>query len=222
VILSGVESRGIVVDGGTEETGKELAVKWEDGEVESFDVWGDRVAGAMVMTSLLDESDPDPFLTVPEVAMVCESCARAMRRLGFSTIRLSKVNTDRECMARYQTKSGKFKGGKGERFDNCVKAFTECSDARSPEGLCAAIARGSGKIGTQDASDAGRFEEGVASVCRGLASEVLSYGESVDRAKFAVVLALSGAEVEVSCDCEDLAEQAVTSAVRDREEQQSA
>lgn len=58
----------------------------------------------------------------------------------------AKVETDRECMKRYQTADGDFKGGKGDAFDNCVKAFQRCSNAKNPEGLCAHIGRETGKI----------------------------------------------------------------------------
>lgn len=61
-------------------------------------------------------------------------------------LRKAKVKKDEECMKKYQTNKGDFKGGKGEAFDNCVKAFKECSDAKNPEGMCAYIGRQHGKI----------------------------------------------------------------------------
>jgi hypothetical protein len=51
------------------------------------------------------------------------------------------------CMNKYKDPDGTFKGGKGEAFNSCVKAFTECRpDVRDPEGMCAAIGRKAGKI----------------------------------------------------------------------------
>ncbi len=51
-----------------------------------------------------------------------------------------------DCMAKYTDgKTGRFKGGKGERFDNCVKAMKDCKkDVTNPEGLCGDIARKKG------------------------------------------------------------------------------
>lgn len=59
---------------------------------------------------------------------------------------LEKVKCDRGCMEKYKNlKTGRFLGGKGERFNNCVKAFKECcSGVKSPEGVCASIARAKG------------------------------------------------------------------------------
>lgn len=51
------------------------------------------------------------------------------------------------CMAKYKDPDGTFKGGKGEAFDNCVKAFRECRpDVDDPEAMCAHIGRQAGKI----------------------------------------------------------------------------
>lgn len=51
------------------------------------------------------------------------------------------------CMAKYKDPDGTFKGGKGDAFDNCVKAFQECRpDVKDPEGMCASIGRKAGKI----------------------------------------------------------------------------
>jgi len=51
------------------------------------------------------------------------------------------------CGDAYKNPDGTFKGGKGERFDNCVKYFKECrKDVESPEGMCASIGREHGKI----------------------------------------------------------------------------
>lgn len=51
-----------------------------------------------------------------------------------------------DCMKKYMDpKTGRFKGGKGERFDNCVKAFSACKpDIDDPEAMCASIARKKG------------------------------------------------------------------------------
>ena len=53
---------------------------------------------------------------------------------------------DDDCMAKYMDEeSGRFKGGKGERFDNCVKAMKDCrKNVTDPEGLCGSIARKKG------------------------------------------------------------------------------
>ena len=63
-----------------------------------------------------------------------------------SYLLMEKVNCDRDCMNRYKNKkTGRFKGKKGERFDNCVKAFKKCcKGVQSPEGICAKIARAKG------------------------------------------------------------------------------
>ena len=47
------------------------------------------------------------------------------------------------CMGKYlDSKTNRFNGEKGDRFDNCVKAFKECRpDVKSPEGMCAKIAK---------------------------------------------------------------------------------
>lgn len=59
----------------------------------------------------------------------------------------AKVKTDPECMKKYKDKDGTFKGGKGEAFKNCVKAFEECATGvTDAEGLCAEIGRDAGKI----------------------------------------------------------------------------
>jgi len=58
-----------------------------------------------------------------------------------------KVTCDTACKQKYMDKDGTFKGGKGAAFDNCVKAFRECcTGVTDPEGLCASIGRGAGKI----------------------------------------------------------------------------
>ena len=60
---------------------------------------------------------------------------------------MEKVKCDQTCMKRYKTEKGTFKGAKGERFDNCVRAFENCcTGVTSAEGLCAHIGRSSGKI----------------------------------------------------------------------------
>jgi len=59
---------------------------------------------------------------------------------------VEKVNCDRDCMNRYKnTKTGRFKGKSGERFDNCVKAFQKCcKGVTDAEAICAKIARSKG------------------------------------------------------------------------------
>lgn len=74
---------------------------------------------------------------------------RILKSAGKRDRKTAKVKTDRECMKRYQTAEGDFKGGKGEAFKKCVEAFTKCSNAKSPEGLCAYIGRETGKIGSK-------------------------------------------------------------------------
>lgn len=49
------------------------------------------------------------------------------------------------CASKYMDpKTGRFKGGKGERFDNCVKMMQCKGGVDDPEALCAKIARGKG------------------------------------------------------------------------------
>lgn len=75
---------------------------------------------------------------------VRSSIVRVLRR---HVPRTAKVKTEHQCMIKYQTEAGDFKGGKGEAFDNCVKAFNECATGvKDAEALCASIGRSTGKI----------------------------------------------------------------------------
>lgn len=52
---------------------------------------------------------------------------------------------DSACKGKYMDAStGRFKGGKGERFDNCVKYMTCKGGVDDPEAMCAKIARAKG------------------------------------------------------------------------------
>ena len=42
--------------------------------------------------------------------------------------------------------TGRFKGKRGERFDNCVKYMAAKGGVKNPEGLCASIARKKGLV----------------------------------------------------------------------------
>lgn len=54
---------------------------------------------------------------------------------------------DNDCVKKYKSNGGDFKGGKGDAFDNCVAAFSNCcSGVNDPEALCAYIGRRAGKI----------------------------------------------------------------------------
>lgn len=66
-----------------------------------------------------------------------------MEKLIEDRERLFWIGEASDCMAKYlDEKTGRFKGGKGERFDNCVQAMKDCrKDVDSPEALCASIAR---------------------------------------------------------------------------------
>lgn len=59
-----------------------------------------------------------------------------------------------KCKDQYvDSDSGRFKGGKGERFDNCVK-YMECmGDVEEPDSVCAKIARAKGLAAGQKAED---------------------------------------------------------------------
>lgn len=60
---------------------------------------------------------------------------------------VEKMSCDSECRKKFMGEGGKFKGSKGERFENCVKMFSECcSGVDSPKAMCAYIGRRAGKI----------------------------------------------------------------------------
>ena len=84
----------------------------------------------------------------------CNCGRRAMREhfrdMGLDDevieVLMEAVRCDSDCEKKYM-KGGRFKGRKGERFENCVRWAEECcegvTDARA---LCAAIGRKAGKI----------------------------------------------------------------------------
>lgn len=58
---------------------------------------------------------------------------------------LEKVKCDTDCMEKYKTSQGRFKGKKGKKFKSCTKAFSSCcKGVKSAEGICANIARRKG------------------------------------------------------------------------------
>jgi len=57
------------------------------------------------------------------------------------------MKCDSDCMAKYRTKKGDFKGGSGLAFDNCVKATEACcKGVTDPKAFCAYLGRRAGKI----------------------------------------------------------------------------
>lgn len=57
------------------------------------------------------------------------------------------MKCDSDCMEKYRTEKGDFKGGEGTAFKNCVKATEACcKGVKDPEAFCAYLGRRAGKI----------------------------------------------------------------------------
>jgi hypothetical protein len=89
----------------------------------------------------LDSSSAD---LVEEALMDFDiGCTREGEAKAGSTIeKQAKVKWDEKCKKRYQNEQGRFKGGPGDRFSNCVLAVKNCSTGvKDPEAFCAYVGR---------------------------------------------------------------------------------